>query len=114
MEEKITVLINGQPYVTYPIGTRLMQKSSSWMRLTRSMDPPELFANRLRVTQVRPGKYEDEYVAGATTVFKNPGIFRPGKAARWTAPRLSGRYTIRLALALMVTLVRISRSSGSL
>jgi hypothetical protein len=44
------------------------------MTFPRRLGADEQFVNRLRVTQARASKHADEYIAGASTVFKNLGI----------------------------------------
>lgn len=72
--EKMTVVVNGQEFAAYGIDHRLKQGQSSWMRLIQSADGAEQFVERLRINPNGQSKHSDEYIAGASTVFKNLGI----------------------------------------
>lgn len=84
--KQLTVTVNGRVFGTYNIDERLKAGHSSWVRLVRPMTPGEQFVRTLRAFPNGASAHSAEYIAGASTVFKNLGIsgWKPGPVSHAT------------------------------
>lgn len=72
--KQLTVTVNGRELATYQIDERLKAGHSTWVRMVRALGPNDQFVRLLRAVPNGESAHSDEYIAGASTVFKNLGI----------------------------------------
>lgn len=72
--EKVTLTVNGEVFRTYSIDHRFKHGQSSWVQLVQPASAEEQFVRRLRIDPNTSSTHATEYIAGASTVFKNLGI----------------------------------------
>jgi hypothetical protein len=72
--KELRIDVNGKEFGSYGIDQRLKAGQSAWVKIIRPMSPEEQFVRTLRAIPNGESSHSAEYIAGASTIFKNLGI----------------------------------------
>ena len=72
--KELRIDVNGKEFGSYAINQRLKAGQSAWVKIIRPMSQEEQFVLTLRAIPNGESSHSAEYIAGASTIFKNLGI----------------------------------------
>jgi hypothetical protein len=72
--KELRIDVNGKEFGSYAINQRLKAGQSAWVKIIRPMSQEKQFVRTLRAIPNGKSSHSAEYIAGASTIFKNLGI----------------------------------------